>query len=99
MTSGKVCMTWRPVSNLKASAEGFEKTMKVKMIMERIMKAFLKSKIIYSFQLIYNHGLVSGVTSLSVFNEEILKPSFSWASQIFGFEKCFCFHQDVLVFL
>ena len=85
-------MTWRPVSNLKTSAEGFEQTMKVKMIMERIMKAFLKSKIIYSFERIYNHGLVSGITSLSVFNEETLKPSFSWASQVFGFEK---FHQDM----
>ena len=86
-------MTWRRVSNLKTSAEGFEQTMKVKMITERIMKAFLKSKIIYSFELIYNHGLVSGITSLSVFNEETLKPSFSWASQIFGFEKCLCFHR------
>ena len=85
-------MTWRPVSNLKTSTEGFEQTMKVKMIMERIMKAFLKSKIIYSFERIYNHGLVSGITSLSVFTEETLKPSFSWASQVFGFEK---FHQDM----
>ena len=69
--------------------------MKVKMIMESIIKAFLKNKIIYSFELIYNHSLVSGITSLSVFNEETQKPSFSWASQIFGFEKCFCFHQDI----
>ena len=69
--------------------------MKVKMIMERIMKTILKSKIIYSFELIYNHGLVSGITSLGVFNEETLKPSFTWASQIFGFEKCLCFHQDM----
>ena len=88
-------MTWRPVLNLKTGAESFEQTMKVKMIMERIMKAFLKSKIIYSFKLIYIHVLVSGITSLSVFNEETLKPSFSWASQIFGFEKCFSFHQDI----
>ena len=86
--------------NLKTGAESFEQTMKVKMIMERIMKEFLKSKIIYSFKLIYIHVLVSGITSLSVFNEETLKPSFSWASQIFGFEKCFFFIRIyVLVFL
>ena len=41
--------------------------MKVKLIIERIMKALLKSKIIYSFELIYNHGPVSGITSLSMF--------------------------------
>ena len=62
-------MTWRPVLNLKTSAESFEQTMKVKMIMERIMKALLKSKMIYSFELTYNHSLVSGITSLSVFYE------------------------------
>ena len=32
--------------------------MKVKMIIERIMKVLLKSKIIYSCELIYSHGKV-----------------------------------------
>ena len=63
--------------------------------MERIMKLFLKRKIVCSFELIYNHGLVSGITSLSVFTEDTLKPSFSWACRVFGFEKCFCFHQNI----
>ena len=35
-------------------------------MIERIIKALLKSKIV-SFELIYCHGLVSGITSLSVF--------------------------------
>ena len=37
------------------------------MINKRIIKALLKSKIICSFELIYSHGLVSGITSLSIF--------------------------------
>ena len=41
--------------------------MKVKMIIERITKELLNRKIINSFEIIYNHGLVSGITSLSVF--------------------------------
>ena len=32
------------------------------MIIERIIKALLKSKIIDSFKLIYSHGLVPGIT-------------------------------------
>ena len=50
--------------NLKRSAERFEQRMKVKMIIERIIKKLLNSKIIHSFELIYNHGLVCGITSL-----------------------------------
>ena len=84
-------MTWTPVLNLKPSAERFERRIKVKMIIERIMKALLKSKIIYNFELIYNHVLVSGITSRSVFTEETPKRSFSWGSQIFGFEKMLLF--------
>ena len=41
--------------------------MKVKMTIVRIIKALLKSKIIYNFELIYRHDLVSGITSLSMF--------------------------------
>ena len=59
------------------------------------MKLFLKRKIVCSFELIYNHGLVSGITSLSVFTEDTLKPSFSWACRIFGFEKCFRFQRNI----
>ena len=35
--------------------------------MEQIIRALLKSKIIYSFETIYHHGLVSGITTLSIF--------------------------------
>ena len=60
-------MTWSPVLNLKPNAEKFEERMTVKMIFERIIKALLKSKTIYSFELIYSHGLASEITSLSMF--------------------------------
>ena len=60
-------MTWIPVLNLKPSAEKFEEGIAVKMIVERIIKALFKSEMIYSFELIYTHGLVSGITSLSMF--------------------------------
>ena len=60
-------MKWRPVLKLKLSAQRFERRMKVKMIIKRIMKALLIRKLIYSFDLIYNHGLVFGITSLSMF--------------------------------
>ena len=45
----------------------FEQRMKVKMIIEHIIEALLKSKIVYMFELIYSHGLVSGINSLSMF--------------------------------
>ena len=41
--------------------------MKVKMIIEHIIKALLKRKIFCRFELIYSHGLVSEITSLSMF--------------------------------
>ena len=53
-------MTSSPV--LKPSTEKFEEVMAFKMINERIIKVSLKSKIIYSFELIYGHGLVSRIT-------------------------------------
>ena len=40
--------------------------MKVKIIMERIMEELLKRKIIYSFELTYNYGLVARITSFSM---------------------------------
>ena len=52
--------------NLKPSAEKFEERMTIKMIIERIIKSLLKSKLVDSFELIYNHGLVSGISSLSM---------------------------------
>ena len=58
---------WGPVLNSKPSAERLEQRMKVKMITERFTNALLKSKIIYSFELIYSHGLVSGITGLGMF--------------------------------
>ena len=63
---------WSPVLNLKPSAEKFEEGIAVKMINEHIIKALLKSKIIYSFELVYSHGLVSGITNLSMFL--LMKP-------------------------
>ena len=82
-------MTRSPALNLKLRAESFEQRMKVKMIIEHIIKALLKNKIIYSFKLIYSHGLVSGITSLSMFL--LKRPASpllaSWTSQIFGFKK------------
>ena len=59
-------MTWSPVLKLKPRVEIFEQRMKVKMIIEHIIEALLKSKIVYSFELIYSHGLVSGINSLSM---------------------------------
>ena len=72
--------------------------MKVKMTIVHIIKSLLKSKIIYNFELIYRHGLVSGITSLSDFTVEINQPSFSWTSQIFNFRKMFLFLSGNLSF-
>ena len=63
--------------------------MAIKMIEERILKALLKSKII-SFELIESHGLVSAMTSLSMFL--LMKPE----SLLFsGLTKCFRFYQKI----
>ena len=89
-------MAWRPTLNLKPSAERFEQRMKAKMIIERIRKALLKSKINYKFELIYNHGLVSGITSLSMFlmrrSEYLLLAGLAKSLVL---KKCFCFHKDI----
>ena len=53
--------------DLKPSEEKIEQRLKVKMIIECNIKESLKSKIIYSFELIYSHVLVSRTTSLSMF--------------------------------
>ena len=60
-------MTWSPVLKLKPRVEMFEQRMKVKMIIEHIIEALLKIKIVYSFELTYSHGLVSWINSLSMF--------------------------------
>ena len=60
-------VTCSPALNLKPSAKKFEEGITVKMINERIIKALLNSKIIYSFKLIYSHGLLSRATSFSMF--------------------------------
>ena len=70
-----------PCFEFKPSAERFEQGMKAKMIMKRIMKALLKSKRIYDFELIYSQDLVSGIIGLSVFLltrqcSLLLKPNF-----------------------
>ena len=82
--------------NLKPSAEKFEEGMAVKMINERIIKALLKSKIIYSFELIYSHGLVSEIPSLSMFLlmrlESLLLTGLAKSLVL---KKCFCFYQEI----
>ena len=66
--------------------------MKVKMIIERVMKALLKRNLIYSFELICIHGLVFGIPSLSMFLLRRLEYLFfGWTYQIFVFEKMFLF--------
>ena len=70
--------------------------MKVKMIIERIMKALLKRKLIYSFELIYNHGLVFGITSLSMFLLRRLEYLLlAGLAKSLVLKKCLCFHQDI----
>ena len=69
-------VAWSPVLNLKPKVEKFEERMTVKIIIKRIIKALLKSKLIYSFDLTYSHGLVSGITSLSMFL--LTRPASLW---------------------
>ena len=84
------------VLNLKPKAEKFEERMTVKIIIECIIKALLKSKIIYNFELIYSHGLVSGINSLSMFilrrPESLL---LSGLTKSLVLKKCFCFYQEL----
>ena len=82
--------------NLKPSAEKFEEGITVKMINERIIKALLKSKIIYNFGLIYSRGLVSGITSLSMFL--LMRPKnllLAGLARSLVLKKCFCFYQEM----
>ena len=53
--------------NLKPKAEKFEERVTVTIVIERIIKSIIEEQNIYSFELIYSHGLVSGITSLSMF--------------------------------
>ena len=68
------------------------------MIIERIIRVVLKSKIIYSFELIYGHVLVSGITSLSVL---LLIRSVSLLlaglAKSLILKKCFCFYQQIIL--
>ena len=89
-------MTWSPALNLKPSAEKFEQRMKVKMIIGHIIKALLKSTVIYSFNLIYSHGLVSGITNLSMIL--LMKPEsllLAGLAKSLIFKKRFCFYQEI----
>ena len=70
--------------------------MKVKMIIERIMKALLKSKLIYSFELIYDLGLMSGNTTLGMFL--LRRPQYlllAGLAKSLVLKKYFCFLQDI----
>ena len=82
--------------NLKPSAEKFEEGMTVKLINERKIKVILKSKIIYSFELIYSHGLVSEITSLSIFL--LMRPKnfvLAGLAKSLVLKKYFCFYQEI----
>ena len=82
--------------NLKASEERFEERMSIKIVIERIIKALLKSKIIYSFELIYSHGLVSGIPSLSMFLTMRLESLLlTGLAKSLVLKKCFCFYQEI----
>ena len=76
--------------NLKPKVEKFEGKMTFKMIIGLIAKALLKSNI-YSFELIFSHGLVSGITSLSMFL--LMRPE---SLLLAGLAKCF---EKMLLFL
>ena len=62
-------------------------------IIQRLLKALLKSKIIYNIDLIYNDGLVPAITSLSVFlrmrPESILLAGLAKSLVL---KKWFCFY-------
>ena len=77
---------------LKPRADRLQRRMEVKMIIERIMKALLKSTLIYSSELTDNHGLVFGITSLSMFLlsrfEYLLSAGLAKSLVL---KKCFCF--------
>ena len=88
-------MTWSPVLNLKPKVEKFEGKMTFKMIIGLIAKALLKSNI-YSFELIFSHGLVSGITSLSMFL--LMRPEsllLAGLAKSLVLKKCFCFYQEI----
>ena len=89
-------MTRSRVLNLKPSAEMFEQRKKFKTIFQHIIKALLKSKIIYSFELIYRHGLVSGITSLRMFLPRRAESRLlAGLAKPFVLKKCFCFYQEM----
>ena len=88
-------MTWSPVLNLKPKVEKFEGKMTFKMIIGLIAKALLKNNI-YSFELIFSHGLVSGITSLSMLL--LMRPEYlplAGLAKSLVLKKCLCFYQEM----
>ena len=82
--------------NSKPKSQKLEDRMTVKMIIERIIKILLKSKIIYSFELICSHHLVSGITSFSMFL--LMRPEcliVAGITKCLVLTKCFCFYQEI----
>ena len=53
---------------LKPKVKKFEERVTVKMIIEHDHKSIIEEQNIYNFELIYSHGLVSGITSFSMFS-------------------------------
>ena len=68
----------------------------VKMINEHTIKALLKNRIIYNLELIYSHGLVSEMTSLSMLL--LMRPKnllLARLAKLLVLKKCFCFYQEI----
>ena len=72
--------------------------MKVKMIIEPIVTTLLKNKINYSFEVIHRHGLVSAITSLSIFfNDEAKSLLLAGPAKSLILRKCFFIYQEILL--
>ena len=62
------------------------------MIIERNHKSIIEEQNIYSFELIYSHGLVSGITSLSMFL--MMRPEsllLAWLGESLDLKICLSF--------
>ena len=85
-----------PCFEFETERREFEEGMTLKLINERKIKAILKSRIIYSFELIYSHGLVSEITSLSIFL--LMRPKnlvLAGLAKSLDLKKYFCFYQEI----
>ena len=59
-------------------------------------KSVIEKQNIYSFELIYSHGMVSGITSFSMLL--LIKPECLLLDELaksLDLKKCFCFYQEI----